>query len=177
MRKSITFIILFTLALTGAQAQQDLKKEDKKQDTQMKAFENMIDDIFKGFFGSDSLNPQTFMSEEFMIDTSFFNSLFNDQNMSLMLEGFFPQDIDTTALNEMFNQSLRMLDSMDEEQMRSLLDAFDFNQMDDMFKGFDFGELENLMKDMDLKIPESYMDSIGQSLKEKQEKSKNLKRI
>ncbi len=121
----------------------------------------------------DSLLNNSFGEFNMIFDTTMLQSFFGDSNIQGMFQEFFPEDMSSRDFEKLMEQSMRMLESMDEEQMRSLLDAFDFSQIDEMMNGLDLKQLEGMMQGLNLKLPENYIDSLEQ----KREQNKKLKRI
>jgi len=173
MSKFGILLILFTFPLVESLAQNDTGQPnqlpgDKEMEEMIKEFENQ-----SGFLYLDSLMIGSWDDMDMLMDTTMLKGFLGDENISLMFEEFFPRDMDPSSIDALMEQSLRMLESMDETQMKALLDAFDFSKVDEMFKGFNLEEFESLMDDFNLDLPENYIDSLQQE----RSRNKNLKRI
>lgn len=71
-----------------------------------------------------------------LIDSLDLNQFFGDSGFGMIQEQI--QEMDPEQLNEMLDQSMKMMQQMDLSQFQSLLDDIDMGQLQKMFEGMDF---------------------------------------
>lgn len=180
MNKILSILMLACISLTSLSAQD--KKAQETTDP-LHELDIMMEQLFDSWnSGMDSaqvkrLEEDPFGAMGFSLDSSFFQSFMNEEALGEMFRGFFPEEMDSAEIQMLFDESLGWLESMDENQMRSLLDGIDFNTIDQMFEGFDINQLDQMFKGFDFNIPENYLDSLEHSIREQQPENKNIKRI
>lgn len=164
--------LIFILGHNNAQSNPGTDQEEMQ-----KAIDKMMLDLSKTM---DTLDFEKIFEESFKnwpgVDSNFMKQ-FQGQDMQDMFYGFSFDEMDTTSLNLLFEQSFKMLESMDEEQWNQLFKSFDFSEMQDMMEGLDIEAIEDMIRAFDLKIPENYLDSLKNTQPTDPENSRKLKRI
>lgn len=177
--KAIFLTFLFSLSLSVVSytqtAPQATPGEMEEFDHMM---EQMMQELSKSFgnMNMDSLLNESLKGMQFLFDTSSAQGFMPMDDLEGLFKGFMGEEMDSTSMEMLFDQSLRMLESMDEKQMEELLRMFDISQMESMLEGIDMKMLEDMLNGMNLQVPDNYMDSLKIMQKENT-KEKDLKKI
>lgn len=179
--KFTTCLVLFlSVSAHILSAQQNSPQQGNQG--QSEDFEIMMERMIQNLSHSlDTMDLNRFFSESFgsmhmQIDTNMMNELFGRGYMNMFDEDP-ASGMGGAGFDQLIEQGIQMLQSMDEKQLESLLNQLDFSQMEYFFEGMDMSRLDSLMQDFNLQIPENFLDSLQDYQDMPLEKRKKLKRI